>query len=133
MHKLVCTNRKEGPAAPRKTSRGLPTTSRRPLCCFSKSAFFPKRQAASKPLGNTTKLQVCVPEVLVAREVLKSILELWKDQGEYQKASAFYEKGGFFANAAECHHVCGNHEQAVEVLRRGEQFDELITYIAQYV
>lgn len=44
----------------------------------------------------------------------------------------FFEKGGLFYHASECHHLEGDYEQAVEVLRRGDQFDHLINYITEY-
>ena len=44
----------------------------------------------------------------------------------------YFEKGGHYYNASECYHMEREFEQAVEVLRRGNEFDSLITYITEY-
>lgn len=58
--------------------------------------------------------------------------EIWKSQGQLPKAAAFYEKGGHLRQASNCFHLNGDYEQAIEVLRRGEEFDELIQYIKRH-
>lgn len=65
--------------------------------------------------------------------MLTSFLEIWKDHEQYQKAASFYEKGNLFTEASECYHYCGQHEAAIEVLRRGDQFDELVTYANRFL
>lgn len=60
------------------------------------------------------------------------ILGLWKSQGQLRKAAMYFEKGGHHYNASECYHLERDFEQAVEVLRRGDEFDNLITYITEY-
>lgn len=57
--------------------------------------------------------------------------ELCKSQGQLHKAAAIYEKGGHFREASGCFHSARDYEQAIEVLRRGDAFDELIHYINQ--
>lgn len=64
--------------------------------------------------------------------MLTSLLEIWKDREQYQKAATFYEKGALFTEASECYHSCGQYEAAIEVLRRGDQFDELVTYANRF-
>lgn len=65
--------------------------------------------------------------------LLRCFLAIWKDREQYQKAAGFYEKGRLFSNASECYHACGQYESAIEVLRRGDQFDELVTYADRYI
>jgi hypothetical protein len=60
------------------------------------------------------------------------LIEIWKNQGQLDKAALFYEKGGHFREASDCFHSCGEYEQAIEVLRRGDKFNELIHYIQQH-
>ncbi|KAJ5825808.1 hypothetical protein N7474_002946 [Penicillium riverlandense] len=62
-------------------------------------------------------------------DLLNDSIELWKDRGEYRKAALYYEKASLFGEASECYHSKGEYEQAVEVLRRGDQFDQLIAYL----
>lgn len=38
-----------------------------------------------------------------------------------------------FTDASECYHSCGQYEAAIEVLRRGDQFDELVTYANRFL
>ncbi|OGE51205.1 hypothetical protein PENARI_c014G04055 [Penicillium arizonense] len=57
------------------------------------------------------------------------VAAIWENRGQYVKAAGFYEKGNMFKEASLCYHLCTEYEQAVEVLRRGDQFDELIPYI----
>ncbi|KAJ5612695.1 Tetratricopeptide-like helical [Penicillium lagena] len=61
------------------------------------------------------------------------VADLWKGQGDYRKAALYYEKACLFEDASECYHSKGEYEQAVEVLRRGDQFDQLIAYLTEYV
>lgn len=64
---------------------------------------------------------------------LTVVTELWKSQAQLRKAAAFYEKGGHFRDASSCFHENGEYELAIEALRRGNEFDELIRYIELYV
>lgn len=69
----------------------------------------------------------------VSRMKLMMDPELWKSKGQPRKAAFLYEKGGHFRDASECFHAIGEFEQAIEVLRRGDVFDELINYMNRYV
>lgn len=64
---------------------------------------------------------------------LTVVTEIWKSQGQLRKAAAFYEKGDHFRDASSCFHENGEYELAIETLRRGNEFDELIRYIERYV
>jgi tetratricopeptide (TPR) repeat protein len=59
-------------------------------------------------------------------------LEIWKNQGQLQRAAKLYELGLFFQAASECYDADGDFEKAVEVLQRGDQFDDLIIYLGRY-
>lgn len=65
--------------------------------------------------------------------ILSQALGLWKGQRHYERAAVLFEKASLFSDASACYHLNGSYEDAVEVLRRGEKFDEMIQYLSQYV
>jgi hypothetical protein len=38
-----------------------------------------------------------------------------------------------FIDASDCYHTCSQYEEAVELLRRGDCFDELVAYASRYL
>jgi hypothetical protein len=62
-----------------------------------------------------------------------SILEIWKNKGQLQRAARLYELASSFQAASECYDADGDFEKAVEVLQRGDKFDDLIIYLSRYV
>lgn len=90
------------------------------------------RNATSK-LANMKRLPVSsfgMKEIVATTSNL--FLEIWKNQGQLQRAAKLYELGLFFQASSECYDADGDFEKAVEVLQRGDQFDDLIIYLGRY-
>ncbi|GAD91519.1 hypothetical protein PVAR5_0091 [Paecilomyces variotii No. 5] len=56
---------------------------------------------------------------------------IWKSEKQYERAAVLFEKAALFVDASVCYHYRGSHDAAVEVLRRGDQFDEMIQYLSR--
>lgn len=62
-----------------------------------------------------------------------STIEIWKSERQYERAAMLFEKADLFVDASVCYHYNGSYDAAVEVLRRGDRFDEMIKYLNRYV
>jgi hypothetical protein len=56
---------------------------------------------------------------------------LWFEQNEYGKAAELFEHAKLFSDASHCYHLKGSYDEAVESLRRGNSFDDLVKYLSQ--
>ena len=52
-------------------------------------------------------------------------------QNEYGKAASLFEEAKLFNDASRCHHLNESYDEAVETLRRGNLFDELVQYLSR--
>lgn len=55
--------------------------------------------------------------------------ELWLQHNEFAKAAPLFVEAGLYVQAANCHHIMGNHSGAAAVLRQGEKYNELVSYL----
>jgi hypothetical protein len=56
---------------------------------------------------------------------------LWYKLEEYGKAAGLFERAKLFGDASRCYHLKGSYDEAVESLRRGNSFDDLVIYLSQ--
>lgn len=112
---------------------GLSVCYEKAIVLFLKLELIPEAASCLEGLGQYGKVAGLCLFISPTKQVLKDNIELWKERGEYHKAAMYYEQACLFGDASECYHSKGEYEQAVEVLRRGDQFDQLITYLTWYL
>jgi len=59
--------------------------------------------------------------------------DILKTHREYGKAALWYARVPDFMEAAECHHLAKQYDEAVIAYRKGEHFTELVAYLGEYV
>lgn len=57
------------------------------------------------------------------------MVDLWYDRMNYLKAAELFELAYLFEKASECYHLTDNFSKAAEMLRMGNLYDQLITYL----
>lgn len=105
------------------------------ITLFLEIGLSPEAASCYEGLGRLDKVAGSLSNTLFyfsVRILLICFTEIWKDCGQYEKAASFYEKGNFFVRASDCYHSCSRYEEAIEVLRRGDCFDELVNYASRY-
>ncbi|KAJ5757424.1 uncharacterized protein N7511_006118 [Penicillium nucicola] len=124
-----------------KKAKDLPGIARSQACLYEQDAR--AYRAAGDFENSSICLEKAIPlfreigfmeQVASCYEVLGQfgkVAEIWAGLGQIEKAVGFFEKGKMFYDACMCYHACADYEQAVDVLRRGEKFDELIYYFNQ--
>jgi tetratricopeptide (TPR) repeat protein len=103
------------------------------ITLFLEIGFIDEAASCYEILGQFGKVAGLSLHTIRVKKILTQSIAIWENRGQYVKAAGFYEKGNMFKEASLCYHLCTEYEQAVEVLRRGDQFDELIPYINRYV
>jgi tetratricopeptide (TPR) repeat protein len=59
--------------------------------------------------------------------------ELCFQQAKYSKAAPLFAEAGLFDRAASCYHLTERYDEAAAALRQGNHFDQLVSYLSQYV
>jgi tetratricopeptide (TPR) repeat protein len=103
------------------------------ITLFLEIGFIDEAASCYEVLGQYGKVAGLFPHTIRVKKILTQFIAIWENRGQHVKAAGFYEKGKMFKEASLCYHLCSEYEQAVEVLRRGDQFDELIPYVNRYV
>lgn len=57
---------------------------------------------------------------------------LWAHK-EYGKAALWYMRANNFLQAARCHHLAEQHDEAVKAYRKGEHWAQLVEYLERFV
>lgn len=57
------------------------------------------------------------------------MVDLWYDRMNYIKAAELFQLAHLFEKASECDHLIDNFSKAAEMLRMGNSYDRLITYL----
>lgn len=55
--------------------------------------------------------------------------ELWLQHNEFTKAAPLFAEAGLYEQAVDCYHTVGNHGGAAAILRQGQKYDEMVSYI----
>ena len=55
--------------------------------------------------------------------------ELWLKNNEIAKAAPLFAKAGLYVQAADCQHILGHYSEAAAMLRQGENYDEMVSYL----
>ena len=56
--------------------------------------------------------------------------ELWLSHNQNVKAAApLFAKAGLYERASNCHHNIGNYSEAAAILRQGEKYNEMVSYL----
>jgi len=63
----------------------------------------------------------------------KKAADVLRAHREYGKAALWYARVPDFMEAAECHHLAKQYDEAVIAYRKGEHFTELVTYLGEFV
>jgi hypothetical protein len=59
--------------------------------------------------------------------------ELWFQHRKYNKAAPLFAEAGLFDRAASCYHLGEKYDASAAMLRQGNHFDLLVSYLSQYV
>ncbi|KAL6718624.1 hypothetical protein ACLMJK_002858 [Lecanora helva] len=67
--------------------------------------------------------------ILESLEQWERAARLCKAQKSFSDAARFFSQGGLYVEAAYSHSAAGEHEEAVALLRKGERYDNLVSYL----
>lgn len=59
--------------------------------------------------------------------------ELWFQHQKYNKAAPLFAEAGLFDRAARCYHFGEKYDTSAAMLRQGNHFDLLVSYLSEYV
>lgn len=57
------------------------------------------------------------------------MVDLWYDRMNYLKAGELFQLAHLFEKASQCFHLVDNFSKAAEMLRTGNLYDQLISYL----
>ncbi|KAJ5109865.1 hypothetical protein N7532_002510 [Penicillium argentinense] len=100
------------------------------ISCFRQIGLLEKAADCYEDIGMHDQ---AAGELFVAYEAFMALAnihaEIWKNKGQLKRAASLFEAAKRYKAASECHDADGDFLEAVEVLHRGSEFDEVILYL----
>lgn len=93
---------------------------------------FSRNSGAAVELFKKMELFGDAARVLATLGKLQEAAELCFKQNLYTRASQLFAEASLYAKAAECHRLLDQHSEAADMLRRGNHFDQLTSYLNEF-
>lgn len=87
---------------------------------------------AATELFKETKMISDAAKTLEVLTRFEDAAELWLKYDEIGEAALLFAKAGLYVQASDCHRNVGSHSEAAAILRQGEMYNEMVSYLTEH-